>query len=95
MCRQFDSSQHHGNPLKISGFFVSVPLSVPLFEENLVPPHYTVIACTVLRKAVFGYTLRYQMRKRVVFTYPTDNELQTGTETGKLGRKIASVADYS
>ena len=28
MCRQFDSSQHHRDPLIISGFSFSVPLSL-------------------------------------------------------------------
>ena len=27
MCRQFDSSQHHSNPLIISGFFVTDTVS--------------------------------------------------------------------
>ena len=39
MCRQFDSSQHHENPLRLSGFLFSVPLysfalSVPSGTER-------------------------------------------------------------
>ena len=32
MCRQFDSSQHHGNPLRISGFFIFVHTFVHTFR---------------------------------------------------------------
>ena len=50
MCRQFDSSQHHSNPLIISGFFVSdtVPTrfgTVPtLYGGALKSPFYGLLA---------------------------------------------------
>ena len=43
MCRQFDSSQHHCNPLIISGFSFSVPLLVPL------------LSCTSALNLIFGH----------------------------------------
>ena len=95
MCRQFDSSQHHSNPLIISGFSFSVPLSVPLLGKNSPLSDYTEKAHTRRYVAVFEYTLRHYVGKKVVFTFITDNELQSGTELLKVGRTIVFPMFFS
>ena len=75
MCRQFDSSQHHSNPLIISGFSFSVPLSVPLFEENGLISDYTKIASRVRRVVVFQYSGLYSNGRLVVFVLSASTEL--------------------
>ena len=47
MCRQFDSSQHHSNPLIISGFFVADTLSDTLFKKPSTLSGETEIASTL------------------------------------------------
>ncbi len=56
MCRQFDSSQHHRNPLIISGFFVSDTVSDTVLDTLADKQHYTQIAFLRCRGRVFGVT---------------------------------------
>ena len=56
MCRQFDSSQHHRNPLIISGFFVSDTVSDTVLDTLADKQHYTQIAFLQCRGCVFGVT---------------------------------------
>ena len=48
MCRQFDSSQHHRNPLIISGFFVSDTFSDTVLDTLADKQHYTQIRCVAV-----------------------------------------------
>ena len=56
MCRQFDSSQHHSNPLIISGFFVTDTLSDTLFKKPSTLSGETEIASTLRCKGDFWVT---------------------------------------
>ncbi|HQK34272.1 MAG TPA: hypothetical protein PK074_06065, partial [Spirochaetales bacterium] len=66
LSRMFDSSQHHSNPLIISGFSFSVPLSVPLLAFLRPIAWYFKIQLLRPSAGVFDYTLLPLM---LVFCY--------------------------
>ena len=60
MCRQFDSSQHHGNPLIISGFLFLFTLLFTLF--GFYTPFDSIILCATkygVECGVFEWKLHY------------------------------------